>query len=254
MVGLESERAGHRAGRRPAGVRPRATAGCRGSRSSSAGCTASAARPTTAPRACSAATPGRRRTGARCTSPAASSAAYRREIEAAADPRCQAGRDRGAASRRWRRRSAPPRPRARTSSTARHPAVAGRLRRRRPAASSPASSARRRRCRTCRSRPRRRQCWTTVPPSTFQDWPVTQAPWSEHRYTTVPAMSSPVPARPSGTLALDRLVPRFAPAEVVHAGRVDDAGADRVDPDAVRRRPPGAMHAVSAWMPAFDAA
>ena len=33
MVGLESERAGHRAGRRPAGVRHRATAGCRGSRS-----------------------------------------------------------------------------------------------------------------------------------------------------------------------------------------------------------------------------
>ena len=56
-----------------------------------------------------------------------------------------------------------------------------------------------------------------VPPSTFQAWPVTQLPWSEHRYTTVSAMSSPRAGPASGTCVGDRLLPGLAAADVVHA-------------------------------------
>ena len=52
---------------------------------------------------------------------------------------------------------------------------------------------------------------------------------------------------------VDELVPGVAAADVVHPRRVDDAGADGVDPHAVAPTSL-AMHAVSACSPAFDAA
>ena len=86
MVGVESERAGHRAGRGPAACAPRTTAACRGSRS----------RPPALRRRRTDATTGRSGMFRRYAWPSANwgsmhiaggaSAAYRREIEAAADP------------------------------------------------------------------------------------------------------------------------------------------------------------------------
>ena len=101
--------------------------------------TASPASRTIAPPACSAATPGRRRAGARCTS----RAAPRPPIGARSRPppirRPSAARSRRG-SRRWRRRSAPPRPPARTSSIrARRAQLAVRVRRGRAAGAAHAA-------------------------------------------------------------------------------------------------------------------
>ena len=68
------------------------------------------------PTGCSAATPGRRRSWGSMHIAGGASAAYRREIEAAADPAAKR-REIEARLQRWPRRSAPPRPPARTSST-----------------------------------------------------------------------------------------------------------------------------------------
>ena len=108
---------GHRAGRRPAGVRHLSTAGCRGSRSSIrrlygvGGQAHHRAVGHVPPLRLAVGQLGvdahRRRRGGRLPPGDRGGARSRR----------QAGRDRGTACRRWRRRSAPPRPPARTSST-----------------------------------------------------------------------------------------------------------------------------------------
>ena len=68
------------------------------------------------------------------------------------------------------------------------------------------------------------------------------------------AMSSPCTGAAQRDVGDDHLLPLLAAPDVVHADGVDDAGADRVDADAVRRRARPPSTQVSAWTPALEAA